>query len=79
MEFSTEHWANHKRGQKKRAEILLYLSQYPDAKPQELAEFVHLSIYQVKRHLSTIHLERGIKSIAITFAFAICSGSIFSQ
>jgi hypothetical protein len=73
MNFSTEHWASHTRGKKKRAEILAYLSKYPDAKPQELAELVGLSIYQIRRHLSTIHLERGIKSLAIASALAICS------
>ncbi len=65
MNFSTEHWASHDRGKKKRAEILAYLSKYPDAKPQELAELVGLSVYQVRRHLSTIHLERGIQSLAV--------------
>ena len=73
MNFSTEHWASHTRGKKKRAEILAYLSKYPDAKPQELAELVGLSIYQVNRHLSTIHLERGIKSLAVASILAICS------
>ena len=73
MDFSTEHWASHDRGKKKRAEILAYLSKYPDAKPQELAELVGLSIYQVRRHLSTIHLERGIQSLAVASILAICS------
>lgn len=73
MNFSTEHWANHKRGKKKRAEISLYLSEYPTATPQELAENVNLSIYQVKRHLTTIHLERGISSTAIASIVVVCS------
>jgi DNA-binding CsgD family transcriptional regulator len=73
MEFSTESWANHQRGRNKRAEILAYLSKRPDASPQEIAEFVGLSIYQTRRHLSTIHLERGLKSMAVASAFAICS------
>ena len=79
MNFSTEHWANHKRGKKKRSEISLYLSEFPNATPQEIAENVNLSIWQVKRHLSKIHLERGINSVAIASALVICSGSIFSQ
>jgi hypothetical protein len=78
MNFSTEHWASHTRGKKKRAEILAYLSKYPDATPQELSELVGLSIWQVNRHLSTIHLERGIKSMAVASAFAICSISVLS-
>ena len=73
MNFSTEHWASHDRGKKKRAEILAYLSKYPNATPQEIAENVNLSIWQVNRHLSTIHLERGLKSMALASAFAICS------
>jgi len=73
MEFSTESWANHQRGKNKRAEILAYLSKSPNAKPDEVAEFIGLSIYQTKRHLSTIHLERGLKSLAIASALAICS------
>ena len=79
MNFSTEHWANHKRGKKKRAEISLYLSEFPNATPQEIAENVGLSIWQVKRHLSKIHSERGMSSVAIASALVICSGSIFSQ
>ena len=79
MNFSTEHWANHQRGQKKRAEISLYLSQNPNATSQEIAEAVNLSIWQVKRHLSKIHSERGMSSVAIASALVICSGSIFSQ
>ena len=79
MNFSTEHWASHKRGKKKRSEISLYLSEHPNATPQEIAENVNLSIWQVKRHLSKIHLERGINSVAIASAFAICSVSIFPQ
>jgi hypothetical protein len=73
MNFSTEHWASHDRGKKKRAEILAYLSRYPNATPREIAENVNLSIWQTKRHLSTIHLERGIKSLALASALAICS------
>ena len=73
MDFSTEHWASHDRGKKKRAEILAYLSKYPNATRQEIAENVNLSIWQVNRHLATIHLERGIKSLAIASALAICS------
>ena len=79
MNFSTEHWASHKRGKKKRAEILAYLSEFPEAKPDEIAEAVNLSIWQVKRHLSKIHSERGMSSVAIASAFAICSVSIFPQ
>ena len=79
MNFSTEHWASHKRGKKKRSEISLYLSQHPNATPQEIAEAVNLSIWQVKRHLSKIHLEREMSSVAIASAFVICSASLFSQ
>jgi len=79
MNFSTEHWASHKRGKNKRAEISLYLSQNPNATPQEIADAVNLSIWQVKRHLSKIRLERGMNSVAIASAFAICSVSLFSQ
>jgi len=79
MNFSTEHWASHKRGKKKRSEISLYLSEFPNATPQEIAENVNLSIWQVKRHLSKIHLERGMSSVAIASAFVICSVFIFSQ
>ena len=78
MHFSTEHWASHDRGKKKRAEILAYLSKYPNATPQEIAENVNLSIWQVKRHLSKIHLEREMSSVAIASAFVICSVSLFS-
>ena len=85
MNFSTEHWASHKRGKKKRSEISLYLSEHPNATPQEIAENVNLSIWQVKRHLSKIHLEREMSSVAIAkrhcviaSAFVICSVSLFS-
>ena len=73
MEFSTEFWANHKRGIKKRAEISDYLLKNPTASTQAIAVAVNLSTRQVERHLNTIRLERSASSIAIASAFAICS------
>ena len=73
MEFSTEFWANHKRGMKKRAEISNYLSKNPTASIELIAVTVSLSTRQVRRHLNTIRLERSASSIAIASALVICS------
>lgn len=73
MEFSTEFWANHKRGVKKRAEISDYLQKNPSANAEMIAVAVNLSTKQVRRHLNTIRLERSASSIAIASAFVICS------
>jgi len=73
MEFSTEFWANHKKGIEKRAEISNYLSKNPTASIELIAVTVSLSTRQVRRHLNTIRLERNASSIAIASTFLICS------
>lgn len=65
MEFSTEFWANHKKGIEKRAEISNYLSKNPTASVELIAVAVNLSTRQVRRHLNTIRVERSASSIAI--------------
>jgi predicted ArsR family transcriptional regulator len=73
MEFSTEFWANHKKGIEKRAEISNYLSKNPTASVELIAVAVNLSTRQVRRHLNTIRVERSASSIAIASTFLICS------
>ncbi len=60
MEFSTQHWASHRRGARKRQLILEYLQENPEATVAELAEFCNLSVWQVRRHLATLRREGGI-------------------
>ena len=50
MEFSTEFWANHKKGIEKRAEISNYLSKNPTASVELIAVAVNLSTRQVHSH-----------------------------
>jgi predicted ArsR family transcriptional regulator len=73
MEFSTEFWANHKKGIEKRAEISNYLSKNPTASVELIAVAVNLSTRQVRRHLNTIRVEKSASSIAIASTFLICS------
>jgi predicted ArsR family transcriptional regulator len=73
MEFSTEFWANHKKGIEKRAEISNYLAKNPTASVELIAVAVNLSTRQVRRHLNTIRVERSASSIAIASTFLICS------
>lgn len=54
MEFSTEYWASHRRGQRKRQFILEHLKQHPEATVAELAEVCKLSSWQIRRHLSRL-------------------------
>lgn len=61
MEFCTEIWASHKKGQSKREEILQYLKNNPSASVQEISLAVGISTYQVRRHRSTL-ISQGWKN-----------------
>jgi predicted ArsR family transcriptional regulator len=57
MNFSTEHWANHKKGKAVRQRILEIIQSNPNADTPEIARKVERSQAQVKRHLSTLRIE----------------------
>jgi predicted ArsR family transcriptional regulator len=62
MEFCTEHWANHRRGQGKRQLILEILQKNPQATVAELAIACELSPWQIRRHLARLRQDGKISA-----------------
>lgn len=61
MEFSTETWANHRKGRSTRAEILKAIEENPDYSIAELSERIGKCDRQIRRQLSALVTEGHLR------------------
>jgi DNA-binding transcriptional ArsR family regulator len=61
MEFSTEHWANHRQGEQTRAEILATLAQTPYLSIAEISRQIGKGDRQVRRQLKALLSESKVR------------------
>jgi predicted ArsR family transcriptional regulator len=61
MDFNPEHWANHRRGEKTRAEILALIVCTPNLSIQEISQHTGKCDRQIRRQLSQLVIENKVR------------------
>jgi predicted ArsR family transcriptional regulator len=61
MEFNPEYWANHRKGEKTRAEILALIACNPNLSIREISQHTGKCDRQVRRQLSQLVIENKVR------------------